>query len=362
VRASRILPTVVCSPATVVVIAVTPAAAQLEWSSKDESASLKIGVLAQLQAESAEVAGTDDEAQNLFIRRLRLIANFNLGKELSFFAQTDSPNIGKSTNDGTKNSGDIFIQDAVATWKFSQLLHIDGGLLLPAQSYNHNTSAASLLALDYGPFTFVESGPTESRTGRDYGVRARGYLFDDHLEYRAGVYQGERGDGASNEFRYTGRLMMQWFTPQTGLFYRGTSLGKTKTLSFGGSIDTQEDYEWIGADMFFEQPFGGGNGFVLQADWARIDGDVFLPTLAERTTLLVESGIYLGSLQVQPFVQYASQDMDDDALSDEDRYSVGLAFLPGGHRNNLKLAFTRIDPSTGESSDQINLQWQLFQF
>jgi len=308
------------------------------------------------------VPGTNEDANNIFFRRLRLMAGFTMGNELSVFTETDSPNLGKASTNGTKDSGDIFIQDFAATWTYAKGFHLDGGLLLTEQSYNHNQSAASLLALDYGAFTFVESGPTQSRVGRDYGVRARGYLFDDHLEYRAGIYQGVRGDNASNEFRYIGRLMLQLFTPQTGLFYRGTSLGKTRSLALGASIDTQEEYDSIGADLFFEQPLGDGNGFVLQTDVTKIDGDVFLPTLPEQTNMLVESGIYLGAIEVQPFAQYASQDMDSDALADEDRYTLGLAWFPGGHGNNLKLAYTHIDRSPGESSDQINLQWQLFQY
>jgi len=61
-------------------------------------------------------------------------------------------------------------------------------------------------------------------------------------------------------------------------------------------------------------------------------------------------------------VQYASQDLDDGALVDEKRYTLGLAWFPSGHAMNLKAAYTRIDPSSGESSDQIQLQWQVFQF
>jgi hypothetical protein len=349
-------------PATACLSTAVSTAAQLEWSSKDGNTSFKIGLLAQLMAESAEVAATGEEADNIFLRRLRFIAGFRLGDELSVFAQTDSPNLGKGALDGTKDAGDIFLQDLVATWRFSQAFQIDGGLLLTEQNYNHNQSAASLVTVDYGPFTFVESGPIGSRVGRDYGVRMRGYLADDHVEYRAGIYQGQRGQGAENEFRYAGRLMLQWFTPQTGLYYRGTSLGKTRTLAVGASLDTQEEYSFYGADLFFEQPFGDGNGFVLQGDYAEVDGDEFLPTLPERTTLLVESGVYLGDTRLQPFGQYASQDMDSGALVDEDRLTLGLAYFPGGHGNNFKLAYTRVDPDVGESSHLIQLQWQLFQF
>jgi hypothetical protein len=342
-------------------LAAGPAAAQLQWSSKDEKATFKIGLLGQLQAESADVAGTDDSAENLFFRRLRVLMGFTLGDRLSVFLETDSPNLGKSSNAGVKDAGDTFIQDFVATWKFSQQFMLDGGLLLLEQSYNHNQSAASLLTLDYGPYSFVESAPTGERIGRDYGLRARGYLADDHLEYRVGVYQGVRGENASNDLRFTGRLMYSFFTPQVGLFYRGTSLGKTQTLSIGASFDTQEDYDSLGLDLFVDQPFGQGNGWVVQADYVQLDGGGFV-ALAEQTNLLVESGIYLAGPKLQPFVQYAAQDFDDGALLDEERLTAGLAFFFGGHANNLKLSYTRIEPDGGDTRDQINLQWQIFQF
>ena len=61
-------------------------------------------------------------------------------------------------------------------------------------------------------------------------------------------------------------------------------------------------------------------------------------------------------------MQYASQRPDAGALIDEDRISLALAYFPGGHGNNFKLAFTHIDRSPGDTSDQFQLQWQVFQF
>ncbi|HEU4418636.1 MAG TPA: hypothetical protein VFT55_06830, partial [Planctomycetota bacterium] len=192
-------------------------------------------------------------------------------------------------------------------------------------------------------------------------LRARGYLFDDLLEYRAGIYQGQRGTNADNDFRYMGRLMVHLLSPQTGLTYRGSSLGKSKGLGIGGSYDTQEGYDSYGADVFFEHPFGDGNGVVAQFDYVRLDGDSFLPTLTERSNLLFEGGVYLSAPKLQPFVQFASRDLDGPG-GDEHRYSFGIGWYPGGQGNNLKLAYTHIDGAGGSKSDQINLQWQVFTF
>lgn len=342
-------------------VAAEPASAQLQWSSKDEKMNFKIGLLGQMQGEMADVAGTDDTATNLYFRRLRLIMGFTLGEKLSVFMETDSPNLGKSNNAGVKDAGDVFIQDFVATYKFSSAFMLDGGMLLVEPSYNHNQSAATLLATDYGPYTFVESGPMGERVGRDYGLRARGYLLDNHLEYRGGVYQGVRGTNAANDLRFTGRVMYSFFTPQVGLFYRGTSLGKTQTLSIGGSYDTQEEYDSVGLDLFWDQPIGE-SAFVFQADYVNTDGGTFVVALPEQTNMLFETGFYFSSIRLQPFLQYATQNFDAASRVDEERLTAGLTYYINGHNNNLKLSYTKIEPDAGESRDQINLQWQIFQF
>ena len=145
----------------------TPADAQLQWTSKDEKMNFKIGLLGQMQAEMADVAGTNDTATNLFFRRARLLMGFTLGEKLSVFFETDSPNLGKSNNAGVKDTGDIFIQDFVVTYKVSPKFMLDGGMLLVETSYNHTQSAATLLATDYGPYSFVESAPMTERVGRE---------------------------------------------------------------------------------------------------------------------------------------------------------------------------------------------------
>lgn len=342
-------------------VAAQPAQAQLQWKSADEKMSFKIGLLGQLQGESIDVVGTDDTAQNLFLRRARILMGFTLGEKLSVFLETDSPNLGKSNNTGVKDAGDVYIQDFAVTYKPTKNFNFDGGMLLPALSYNHTQSAASLLATDYGPYTFVESGPLTARVGRDYGVQARGYFFENHLEYRAGLWQGARGTNASNDLRYFGRLMYSFGTPQVGLFYRGTSLGKTKTVALGGYFDIQEDYNAYGADVFFDLPVGK-NGFSGQVDYQTVDGDTFLTNLPEQDDILAEAGFYFASIRFFPFVQYASQNFASAARVDEEKWTLGVGYMVTGHNNNLKFSYSQIKPDVGDDRDQFVIQWQVFQF
>ncbi len=350
-----------CALVGALLLAPAPGDAQLQWKSADEKMVFKIGLLGQLQAESIDVAGSDDTAQNLFLRRARILMNFTLGEKLSIFLETDSPNLGKSSNAGVKDAGDVFLQDFAVTYKPNKVFNLDAGMLLPSLSYNHTQSAASLLGLDYGPYTFVESGPLTARVGRDYGLQARGYAAGNHLEYRVGVLQGARGTNASNDLRYFGRVMYQFFTPQVGLFYRGTSYGKAKTVAIGGYFDVQEDYNAYGADVFFDLPVGQ-DGLSGQVDFQTVDGDVFLAALPEQDDLLAEVAYYFAAAKVFPFVQYATQDFADAARVDEEKLTIGVGYIVNGHNNHVKASYSKIKPDVGDERDQFVLQWQIFQF
>ena len=339
-----------------------PATAQIQMTSADGKQSFKIGVLGQLQLESIDNTTGNDKADNIFLRRIRLLGNFKLSDQLTVFFDTDAPNLGKGNADGSKNNADLFLQDFIVTYAFSKEFQLDGGMLLTAQSYNHNQSAASLLAVDYGPYTFIESVPTTSRTGRDYGVQARGYRGGDHLEYRAGVFQGLRGVNNTNSFRYAGRIAYYVFGPETTYFYRGTSLGKTQTLSIGGSFDKQEDYKNYGADLFWDQPIAGGDGLTVQADYNKIDGDVFIPALPKQTDTMVEAGYYFHTIKLMPYIQLARQDFDAASRLDEKRTQGGVAFWFAGHNSNLKLAYTTIDRDRSKKRNQFQVQYQVFAF
>lgn len=342
-------------------VAAQPARAQLQWKSADEKMSFKIGLLGQLQGESIDVAGTDDTAQNLFFRRARILMSFTLGEKLSVFFDTDSPNLGKSNNAGVKDANDIFVQDFVASYKFSDGAIVDAGMILPVTNYNHGQSAATLLSTDYGPYTFIEAGALATRVGRDYGLQLRGNLLERHLEYRAGIFQGARGTNASNEFRYVARLMYQFFTPQAGLFYRGTSLGKTRTVAIGASYDAQEEYSSFAGDLFVDLPIGS-NGFSGQIDYQSVDGDIFFPNLAEQDNLLVEAGFYFSSIKLLPYLQYASQNLADAGRVDEEKWTLGVGYMVSGHNNNIKFSYSQIKPDVGDDRDQFVIQWQVFQF
>jgi len=338
----------------------TAPAAQAAWQieSEDGSSSIKFGYLAKFRGESVSPP-TGSSQNNLFFRRLRILAGGKLNDKWSFFFETDSPNLGKGTGGG--KAGDVFIQDFVVTYKpNNDAFMLDFGMILQPVTYNSNQSAVTLLATDYNPTSFVWNCCLDTKVGRDYGFRARGYLANDKLEYRVAVLSGNRGADASNSFRYFGRVMYNFFEPMKGLYYTGTTLGKKRLLSVGASVDTQEDYQTTSVDFFYDQPLGG-NAVTVQGSWSQVDGDVFLPTLLKQTNTTLEAGFYLGESKLMPFVQLANQDFDG-ATADVDHTMIGLGYFFRGYNGNLKVSWGQRDVSGGGKTDTIWLQLQAFSF
>jgi hypothetical protein len=337
------------------------ASAQLQFSSADGSSSLKLGVLGQIQGQDIGNDANNAKEKDLYFRRLRLIGLFKLGDKLSVYFDTDDPNLGKGTGAGPKNSAtSMYIQDFVVTYSFAHEFQIDGGEILTPNSYNHLQSAGTLLPLDYGAFSFNETEALGSNVGRDYGAQLRGYLANDHLEYRFGVFQGVRGIDDVNSFRYAGRLSLYVFGAETGLFYRGTSLGKIQTMEFGGSFDRQKDYSSYNGDFFWDQPVGNGDGFTVQFDYTTLDGGTFID-IPKQHTLLGELGYYLGAIKTQPFFQYSEEKFNNDVAPDQKHYTFGLGYYFVGNTSNLKLAYSRISVENApQNFSQLQLQYQVF--
>ncbi len=342
------------------------ASAQWKIASEDGVSYIKVGFLAQGQAEWLEVPDSEapdelENSQNLFFRRLRFLAGGQINDKMSFFFETDSPNLGKG-KDGTKGASDMYVQDAFITYSFSDAFKIDGGMILIPNVYNAEQSAASLLTIDYSPFTFLASGPTDSRAGRDYGVQIRGYPLDKHLEYRLGVYQGKREEDADNDFRYVGRVVWHVLEPQTGFFYAGTTLGKKDILDIGASIDHQEEYNTYGFDIFSDQPIGNGNRLTFQVDHLYFDGDKTFPGLDDQNAWLGEVGFYSEKTRLGAFAQACIRDFEDSDFPDEEKYQAGLAYWVRGHNLNLKLAYGLITEEHEDDREQVLLQCQVFMY
>lgn len=336
-----------------------PARAQWSIAGADGKSALKLGFLAQMQAEELKNLNAETYQQNLFLRRFRVMGGGKISERVTFFFETDVPNLGKGQSTGKKVDNTMILQDAYVTHAFCPSFGVDAGMLLVPLSHNSTQSAGSLLAPDYGPYSFVNNDSLNGKVGRDYGAMGRGWLGGRRLELRGVILQGNRGTDQRGPFRLAGRAVYYPFEADTAMFYTGTTLGKRKLVALGASVDAQRDYRTTAGDVFVDWPVAGGDGFTLQADVLKYNGGDTFAGLAEQTCVLVEAGWYFHQAKVSPFVQYAARDYDAAALHDETKLQGGLAWWGNGHRYNLKLAVAQLTRDGSDDGTQFVAQWQV---
>jgi hypothetical protein len=331
-----------------------------KFATKDKNTSVTFGFLAQPQFESLENPAGTESLNNIFLRRFRLIAGGKLTSKLSYFIESDAPNLGKEGFNG-KRTADIFLQDAYLNYAFRPEFQLDGGMLLVPVSHNSGQSAASLLTVDYSPYSFLASDPTRSKTGRDYGLQARGYIKK-HFEYRVGVYRGNRNHDGAFPYRYMARFVYYPFEADTGFFYTGTTLGQKKILGIGASFDRQGDYSANAVDLFLDHPLKNGDVVTVQANFIRYDGGTSFKSLAQQNTWMMESSYYIKKARLGPFVQFASRDFTKPGVADDKKMQGGVAFWPLKHRLNVKAGFGRFLKTNAPDRTQFVLQTQFFYY
>ena len=328
----------------------------------NDDVNFRLGVLGQFQADWLEDPATDDTTQNLFIRRIRLLFAGQVAKNVTFFVQTDAPNLGKTLATGKNISPTTVVQDAYGEFKACDAFALDAGLMFVPFSRNSIQSAASLLPIDYGAYAFAQTAATQSSIGRDTGFQAKGYLIGKRLEYRLGAFQGARDARSNRSFRYAGRVQYEILESEgTGFFYTGTYLGKKKVLAIAAAFDTQKDYHAYDADVFADYPSGRG-AITAQVDYNHIDGGATFVTLAKQHTVLIEAGYLLRDLKLTPVAQFATRGVIDTSVGDEKRWSIGANYWWAGHNANIKAAVGRIEPRGQAAQKEVTLQLQLFSF
>lgn len=309
-------------------------------------------------------------AQNLFLRRARFLLTGNVAKDVSFFFQTDNPNIGKSTQTatsgttGVKNLSTGFVlQDAFVEWKVDNAFRLDAGLFLVPLCRDCLTSIATFMTLDISSISTAENAVTQSSGTRDTGFGARGYLLGDRLEYRADIFSGFRQPGANNSFRYAGRLQYDFLdTEVTNYVYAGTNLGKRKILALGVGTDNQGAYHAYAADAFVDMPVNHGDSVGAQASWIHYDGEDLFTALPQQNNYMVQGGYYLSKLKLQPFLLYQTVRFSQSAKTggNNDKYQAGLNFYVHGQNLKFTPAFSRVIPKspTAPATNEFTIQLQ----
>jgi ribosomal protein L29 len=366
--------------------------------------SMKVGILAQMQGQAAQeqqTAAQSSDPKNsrhwqrqLSLRRLRVLVGGSLSPSTSFFFESEAPNIGRVAGTGTKaTTVSMYVQDAQIQHTIAPELSVIAGLQVVGFTRNGLQSAATLMAMNFGSYQFIPSGPLDNSVGRDLGVNARGFLFDERLEYRAGVFSGKNLNLYS-PLRTTFRLQYNFRDREKGFFYGGTTLGKSELLSLGGGIDVQGSYRAFALDGVADVPLFGSDPVTLSTGVLFLDGGgsdqdstFFTGQIARQTVLFAELGYLFKELHLQPYLKYESQSVHatvlkqvaataatldlQNALRSSHRIGGGVNWFLDGHGATVKLlveqVFTnrlRLDRTSWEraSSTEITMQFQYFTY
>jgi hypothetical protein len=335
------------------------ASAQAEIKVDDET-KFKLGVLLQPQADWTQDAG--GYQQNLFLRRARVLLGGQLPHNVTFFLESDNANLGKVVGASKEISTGFTLQDAFVEWKLADQFILGAGLMFIPLCRNCFESAGTVLPIDYGTFSFLQSPPTQSAVGRDTGFQARGYLVKGRLEYRAGVFQGARDRVSRNSFRSAGHLQYALLDTESGFFTTGSYLGKKRVLTIGGGYDVQSDYKAFAADAFFDHPISTSGAVTLQADLIHFAGGRTFD-LPRQNDLLVEGGYLFTKARVMPWVKLEAQRLRQGAAAlDQNRYQGGLSYFYRANNVNVKAGYGLIDPKVGKTLHLFTVQLQLFSF
>jgi hypothetical protein len=335
----------------------------------NDDINFRFGAQLQTWAEWIQDPNSEGYSQNLYIRRIRAAILATIGPNVTIFYQTDNPNFGNSGTTGTKNFSTGFLtQDAFAEWKLDgEKLMLDGGLFYVPQSRNVLTSTTGVLSLAGGTFVQQQNAVTGSSTGRDWGFALEGYLVNDHLEYRAGVFSGQRqgvsaqepplgpAAGSRNSYRAAARIQYDVFDTEKGYVYVGTNRGGRTILAIGGWGEFQGDYKAYGADVMGDFPTGKSGAVTFEADYICYDGGTqfqqivngtVVSLLPRQSTLFTAAGYYFDAVKLQPFVRYERIDFHDNALAsrEQQRYGGGFNWYIFGQNLKLSAAYERIVP------------------
>jgi hypothetical protein len=372
---------------------------------------LRFGLQAQVWADwqqsSTRVNGSDGAySQNMFLRRARFIAAMQFLKNVNVWFQFDAPRLGQALAGGTaeaptatkrfnaQDGGGEILQDAWGEIKLAgDAFMLEVGLMVIPFARNELQSTTTFLTLDIGNTSALV--PNTSGT-RDVGLELKGYLLDDHLEYRAGIFSGARQPAnaaagnpvAHNFFRLTGYLQYDFLDPEKGYVFAGHYYGKKKVLGVSAGVDFQKNdsplvdaYLAFSGAIFGNWPLSGeankagGDEIAFIGQFYHYDGGGTtgaVPTLLKQNDFLVEAAYYNKDLSLGIFGKFEMQKFTEDAdkAGNTMWFGGGLRYYVSENVCHFTLAYNRVQfpdaPTSGmgakNNTNEITLQTQFYYY
>jgi hypothetical protein len=309
---------------------------------------------------SPGIGAADGESPSFdfFLRRVRLMAYGSITKELSYFVETDQPNLGKAGDFTTS----MFIQDAFLTYAFAPEFKIDAGMMLVPLSHHTIEGAIGLNAMDYhSDLIRFPAG----KIFRDTGIQFRGLLFNNLLHYRVGIFEGVRQAAVPAPAmppavplpplndnglpRFAAQLRLNILGDESDFFLKGIYFTPKPLVSVGLGADVQSKavrklngepgtYAALSADVFVDYPFSENDELIVKANFfnysegaSGVTGSTALA--AGGIACYAEAGFRHGWFEPLAFVEYL--EAKNDTLTIVSPH-VGANFWIQKHTFNIK--------------------------
>ncbi|HEU5179302.1 MAG TPA: porin [Candidatus Polarisedimenticolia bacterium] len=214
---------------------------------------------------SAPPPPQEENIQDFSVRRMRVIFRAQLGEKLEIALQAGLDNEGSKI---LRDDAGFRIKDAYLNYKQADALQIMAGQFKVPFLRQNLCSGFNQLLVDR---SFVVAQRPAIEGQRDLG----GMVWGNHggFQYRTALFDGSDQEDVNSRssLRGTVRLSYNWFTPEPGTSYTGTTLGQKRILQISGQVDAQNDrvdarddagfttehrdYHAWAAEFFYDQPF-----------------------------------------------------------------------------------------------------------
>jgi Phosphate-selective porin O and P len=291
------------------------------------------------------------------VRRLRLLLRGQPTPSLALTLQAGQDNINSKIK---KDDTGFRIKDAYLNYrKRDELQIVVGQFKIPFLRQILETGFNQLL-VDRVP---LPGARPAVESWRDLG----GMVWGNHggLQYRAALLDGsdQEDSNPQSSLRGAARVSYDWFDPEPGLSYTGTTLGQKRILQAALQADLQDrrldgkddpgfttaprNYRAWAGEFFLDQPFGERWAATAEGAWMGRRDDYTDPTLSDRAIrgYYLQGGLLLpprvGPGRMQLIGRYESFDTHRGSPVSENRNrSLGLNYFAKDHSRKIQMDYT----------------------
>jgi hypothetical protein len=219
----------------------------------------------------------EENIEDFFVRRLRLVFRATVSKSLDLYAHFSFDNSGSKI---LRDDAGVRIKEAYVNYHPRDGLQVVFGQFKIPFLRQNLTSGFYQMLVDRGFVTALNPGIEEQS---DQGGMAWGSKGG--FQYRTALFDGSDQEdvNTASSLRGAARVAYNWFTPEPGLAYGGTSFGRKRILQIAGQTDAQNGrvdarddpafatepraYHAWAAEVFYDQPFAGRWAVTTEAAW-----------------------------------------------------------------------------------------------